>query len=172
MSRDRAPHAWAKVRSHPVDLDQVVEQLLEASADKEPLPRLPSPASPASTPPLPSDYEEKEHQAELRRRAAIHNALIEDGGRPLSYQSILTQFSRWQDFRRLQRFARGQSVYDYWRSEWEDGRRCHRIDGLKVTCNGREIYTEDDWDFDWQFTKKYYGDERILFVSGQYRPWE
>jgi hypothetical protein len=85
------------------------------------------------------------------------------------------QLRRWQDFQRLQRYARVQNGYDYWRSEWEDECKRHRLkhgDGPgSQTYLGRGVYegTEAAWEHRWQHYKKY-SDKRTLYVRG-YTPW-
>jgi hypothetical protein len=82
------------------------------------------------------------------------------------------QLAEWRDFRRLQRFARGQSAYDYWRSAWEESGEIRPKYLQWHVAGGPDCYSEDDWKQSWQLTKSLYGDRRIVRVTGQYRPWE
>lgn len=203
MSRDRGPHAWARVRrrlpplnqvtkrllepwvhSEPANLDQVSKRLEEwllrrsvdldqgPAADEEPRGRLEHRADDSITPSTASGYEENQRQKDLRWAAETRNAFFESGGRLLSDHLTGDQFDRWQDFRRLQRFARGQSAYDYWRGQWEDARTRYRIDGVKCTDrDGRDLYSEKHWDFYWQKIQTDFGDHVVVYVSGSYCSW-
>ncbi|KAF2189914.1 hypothetical protein K469DRAFT_683268 [Zopfia rhizophila CBS 207.26] len=157
-------------------------------------------SSPSTLPPTP---DEERYCKDLHGQTEAYHALVNDGGRPShplslledivkspgEYREILSfwqdrgkpddwkvfmdQLSRWEDFRRLQKFARGQSDYDHWRDDWEQGHRHLRLLGYtNVTFAGRSIDDENDWQYIWRRKKENYGDEQIVIVSGQYRTWE
>ncbi|KAF2191913.1 hypothetical protein K469DRAFT_735781 [Zopfia rhizophila CBS 207.26] len=109
--------------------------------EEEPYPKglLTTNSSPSTLPPTP---DEERYRKDLHGQTEVYHALINDGGRPLhplsllkdiikspgEYREILSfwrdrgkpndwkvfidQLSRWEDFRRLQKFARGQTVKD------------------------------------------------------------
>ena len=85
------------------------------------------------------------------------------------------QLERWQGFQRLQRYARGQNGYDYWRGDWEDQCKMRRMKNGDGPENqeylGDSVYdgTEASWEREWQQRKKE-SDERTLYVRG-YTPW-
>ena len=199
VSRDRVQRASETVQSPSVDLDKVAARLEEVTADPERLSRRPSPAT--TEPLLDEERYREDLQVETESYNALVDdggrpshplGLLEDIVKnPGEYREILTfwqgkypqedewrvfssQLAGWDDFRRLQRFARGQSIYDYWRSVWEDGCKMRRMAAPKrpVLLAGRDMNGEDQWKRDWQRTKKDFGDRRVVYVRGQYRPWE
>jgi hypothetical protein len=118
-----------------------------------------------------SEEEEKDHQDRLRYSREAYHALVADGcqpGYPLTLLedlvrdppeyhggprlTWLAQLSRWEDFRWFQRFARGQSVEENYRDAW----------GQKSFVPNRR----------WQRFKENYGDEEVVYVSGQYWIWD
>lgn len=87
---------------------------------------------------------------------------------PDDWEVFGPQLARWQDFRRLQNFARGQNTYDYWRCVWEEERTTRIWTGFEDETESGE----DDWQEFWEYHKKDHDDlEEIIFVSMQYRDW-
>jgi len=82
------------------------------------------------------------------------------------------QLSRWQEFQRLQRYAREQNGYDYWRSEWEDSCKWHylRSGEYRPIREGYYIDPEEEWKDQWQRILKKYSERGVVYVSG-YRQW-
>jgi hypothetical protein len=199
--RDRVPHVDKTAQSLADDLDQVAARLQDVPADKGPsTPRWPTPATTAEF-----DEEEQyrgdiQFQTDCYNKLVedggrpSHPLIrLEDIVKnPGEYREILSfwqgkygrgdewevfggQWGRWYDFRRLQRFARGQSTYDYWRSEWEHERKANSLLPAIMQVRANTKYaeaTEEDWEFQWQRHKEDFGDSRVVEVSGQNRPWE
>ena len=163
MSRDRTHRVSESADFHPIDLDEVAARLQEQSR-----------RSPSLGTTAPYDSEE-DYQLDLEHETRSYNMLVDNGGRPShplsrlediandpgEYREILSfwqsredewrvfggQFGRWRAFRRLQRFARGQRDYDYWRSIWEEDRELHIIEyGPPRHWN---LYSEKDWENLW-----------------------
>jgi hypothetical protein len=76
-----------------------------------------------------------------------------------------TQLGRWKDFRGLQRFARGQRGYDYWRSIWEENRKMGTLEHPEMPALG-----SPELERDWQRNQ----DDHDNYVrSGtSYIPWK
>jgi hypothetical protein len=75
------------------------------------------------------------------------------------------QLDRWQEFQGLQRMARGQSTYDYWRNKWEE---TQKINSWMAAQHRFIPETEDDWQRKWQ-QNKIYNENRTVVVLGHYR---
>lgn len=75
------------------------------------------------------------------------------------------QLSRWLGFCRLQRFARGQSAYDYWHDVWQDRQNILKIQDPDSYTGD----TEDTWVHEWQINKRY--GRHFVYISGQYHKW-
>lgn len=207
MIRDRANRVSETVQSVPVDLDLVAARLQEISTDNDRSTyRSPSPPRTATE----EIDEEEQYRHNIQQQTENYNELVKHGGRPShplsrledivkdpgEYREILSfwqdgrddrwmvfgaQSRRWYDFRRLQRFARGQSAYDYWRSDWERSRNARLSLSVRIPvrgyCGAQDFMnTEDGWEYDWQQLKERYGDRRVVEVWDQnvpqYRPWE
>ena len=200
VSRDRVRRASEMVQSSSVDLNKVAARLEEVIVDSERLSRRLSSATTESSLDEKKQHREDlqvetecynalvDDGGRFSHSLSLLENIVKNSG---EYCEILTfwqgkypqedewrvfssQLVRWDDFRRLQRFARGQSVYDYWRSVWEDGCKMRRMAALKglVLLAGRDMNGEDQWKRDWQRTKKDFGDRRVVYVRGQYRSWE
>ncbi|KAF2185518.1 hypothetical protein K469DRAFT_726674 [Zopfia rhizophila CBS 207.26] len=76
----------------------------------------------------------------------------QDRGKPEDWKVFIIQLSRWEDFRRLQRFARGH----------------RRFAGYRI--GGRGIDDEDDWQYLWRRKKEDYSDEQIESFVGRQQP--
>ncbi|KAF2757511.1 hypothetical protein EJ05DRAFT_486559 [Pseudovirgaria hyperparasitica] len=183
--RDRARRRSGTVESRPVDLDKVTA-LLQDQVRRSP--SLPTTASQSPDP-------EEEYQEDLRRQTGYYNMLVDDGGRPShplsmlesivenprEYREILSfwhtkksnggwrvfdvQVMRWRDFRALQRFARGQRGYDYWRSLWDEESANWAFHSPWMAEMG---YSEKDWQNSWRLDQQR---ENYVQLSTSYMSW-
>jgi hypothetical protein len=90
----------------------------------------------------------------------------------------VSQWGRWQDFRRLQRYARGQHGYDCWRSIWEEEEKYRAERDAIMTTKWRQWeqalrerdkrYDKKRWEREWQHNVKYGFDKEIVYISGVY----
>ncbi|KAF2189933.1 hypothetical protein K469DRAFT_683279 [Zopfia rhizophila CBS 207.26] len=174
--RDRAHLTTETVQSRPVDLDQVAARLLQVPTDKEAPPRsFFPPARPpvyeeepypeddyhqlwetgsASTQPL---DEEEEYRESLQRETEAYHALDKDGGRPSHPLNLLEDIVKNPgEYREILSFWQSCGNHDDdWEvftrqlSRWKSFRRFQRF--------VREPNIED---------------ERIIYISGQYRIWD
>ncbi|KAL8642310.1 MAG: hypothetical protein Q9228_000988 [Teloschistes exilis] len=195
--KDRTHRTSATTEARPVDPNQLAIVLQQCAARE----RSPSIATTASPMPEEEKYQ-KDLQYETKCYNALIEAggrpshplnrledIIKDPGeyceilsfwqgkypREDEWRVFSIQVERWQDFQRLQRYARIQNGYDYYRSEWEDACKMYRLkygDGPESRIYwGRGVYqgTEADWERRWQHRKKY-SDRQVLYVRG-YTPW-
>jgi hypothetical protein len=121
--------------------DELAARLQEVCAQGELSPRFHTP-SPSSTEP------ENQYTNIVQYQTESYNALVGRPSHPLSLKEDIvesttrfyrfgkapddwevfgSQLVRWEDFRMLQKIARGQNAYNHWRDIWEGGHRRRRF---------------------------------------------
>ncbi|KAF2254618.1 hypothetical protein BU26DRAFT_537334 [Trematosphaeria pertusa] len=187
--RDRTRRASETAQSHAIDLGQVAARLQDVAADQEQSRRSPSTATTAPLDP------EQDYLMDLRLETAFYNMLVDDGGRPShplsrledvakdpgEYREILSfwqhgnndewrvfghQLNSWHAFQSLQRFARGQRGYDYWRGVWEESRKFNNIALIRMPG---ERDPEEEWENVWQLYHTY---DNTVNLGGALIRWE
>ncbi|KAF2271533.1 uncharacterized protein EI97DRAFT_462771 [Westerdykella ornata] len=184
--RDRVRRENETAASHPIDLDQVAARLERLQEQSRRSPSLPTTASY-------HEEEEYREDLRLQRgmykmlvddggRPSHPLSRLEDiVENPGEYREILTfwqgtypreddwrvfgrQWSRWRAFRGLQRFARGQRGYDYWRSLWEE--KCAL---QKFSCPEVEENSEENWQHTWRLHQEHH--DNHVQLGSSYMPW-
>ncbi|KAF2257131.1 hypothetical protein BU26DRAFT_546274 [Trematosphaeria pertusa] len=85
---------------------------------------------------------------------------------PGEWKVFETQLWRWKDFQSLQRFARGQRGYDYWRSLWDEERKMRSFESPGRSDPG---ISEERWEHHWQLYQKY---DNYVRLGTSYMPWQ
>ncbi|KLJ13206.1 hypothetical protein EMPG_11860 [Blastomyces silverae] len=149
--------------------------------------------------PTPPYDPEKAYQRSLLEQTGAYHALIKAGGRPSYPLSLLVdivkdpgeyseifsfwqlpherdnwtifveQLSRWKGFLRVQKFARGESVYDSWRRFWDDSR-----DSLNILDDRRIPDDEDEADREsyFDYLKENHGDDEVILAGNSHLGWD
>ncbi|EQL35573.1 hypothetical protein BDFG_02781 [Blastomyces dermatitidis ATCC 26199] len=149
--------------------------------------------------PTPVYDPDKAYQRSLREQTGAYHALIKAGGRPSHPLSLLVdivkdpgeyseifsfwqlphqrddwrvfveQLSRWKDFLRVQKFARGESVHDNWRRFWDDSRDNLNILGdFGTTVDEHEAHWESHFDY----LKECYEDDEVIITGNCNLRWD
>lgn len=185
--RDRTRRVSETAEPYPIDLDQVTARLQEQSR------RSPSIATTASQSP---ELEEQHREDLRRQSGYYKMLVDDGGrpSHPLSQledivenpgecREVLSfwqgkypnegewrvfeiQLWRWKDFRSLQRFARGQRGYDYWRSLWDEKGKMRNFHSPWMSDAGS---SEEWWEHYWQLNREY---DNYVRLGTSYIPWQ
>ncbi|KAK2801517.1 hypothetical protein FQN50_007733 [Emmonsiellopsis sp. PD_5] len=95
---------------------------------------------------------------------------LESSG-PDDFRVFSRQLYRWKDFQRLQKFARGGTLYDNWRGHWEESRKRPNFTDYPRKPTPPDVH-EKNWEYWFGRLKEWHKDDEVIMVALYHLTWD
>ncbi|KAK2791411.1 hypothetical protein FQN52_004845 [Onygenales sp. PD_12] len=110
-----------------------------------------------------------ENPGDYRDILSFWQALESSG--PDNFRVFSPQFYRWKDFQRLQEFAKGGTLYDNWRGNWEEGRNRPNFADYPRNPTPPDVH-EKNWEPWFGRLKEWYKGNEVIMVAEYHLRWD